>query len=143
VIAIATGLAMSLLLFLAAPPLAQYALAAPQLSGALRISAAALLFTGVSGAQIGILVGLGSFKSMGFVNCATNLVLLVTTVSGAALCGLPGAIWGTVLGSAAAFASQCFGLGAERNHFRYQRRLLLPRLLYYGKYYKYYGAGQE
>lgn len=99
-IAIASGLVMALLLFLGAPLLARYALAAPPLATALRVSAAALLFNAVSGAQLGILAGLESFKSLGFVNCVTNLILFVTTVGGVRLYGLPGAICGAVVGAA-------------------------------------------
>lgn len=98
-IAIASGLVMMLLLFLGAPLLARYALANPQLSSALRVSAAALLFTAASGAQLGILAGLEAFKSVGMVTCISNLVLLAATATGVALFRLPGAIWGAVLGA--------------------------------------------
>lgn len=101
-IAIVSGAAMMLLLLLGAPLLARYALAAPQLSGALRISAATLLFTAASGAQLGILAGLEAFKMVGILSCVSNLILLLTTVGGVVWCGLSGAISGAVIGAALA-----------------------------------------
>jgi O-antigen/teichoic acid export membrane protein len=128
-IAIASGLVMMFLLLLAAPFLARYALAAPQLTGALRVSAAGLLFAAASGAQLGALAGLEAFQSLGMVTCISNLTLLGTTAGGVVLFGLPGAIWGSVLGAGLAVlisqkavvaATRKNGIVPSGSHFRSQ-----------------------
>jgi len=132
-IAIGSGLVMMILLLLGAPLLARYALAAPKLTGALRVSAAALLFTAASGAQLGILAGLEAFKTLGIVTCISNVILLVTTISGVVLFGLPGAIWGAVVGAALAvfinqravvMASRKRGIIASGSHLRSQLAII-------------------
>lgn len=132
-IAIASGLAMMLLLLIGAPLLARYALANPQLSGALRISGAALLFTAASGAQLGILAGLEAFKLLGVVTCLSSLILLATTTAGVILFGLAGAIWGAVVGAGLALligqravrvATRKHGIVASGGSFRAQLAII-------------------
>jgi len=94
--AVATGgiIASTLLLF--APWLASHSLAAPQLTGVLRISSALLFLGALNGAQTGALAGFEKFKAIARVNLLAGLVAFPLMIAGTYLAGLEGAVWGLV-----------------------------------------------
>jgi O-antigen/teichoic acid export membrane protein len=95
-VTIATG-ALAALLFLGlAPWLASRTLAAPQLTGLLRISSIMLFLGAVTGAQGGALAGFEAFRQIASVNLASGLATFPLMVGGAYVGGLNGALWGLV-----------------------------------------------
>ncbi len=85
---------LSLVLLLSAPLLAAKALAAPHLTGLVRISSIALFFVALDGIQIGIISGLESFRSIALVTFVQGCVYVVFVVVGTLAGGLIGAVWG-------------------------------------------------
>ncbi len=100
-VAMVTGALMAVTLFALAPWLAARTLAAPELAGALRISAAMLVLSALTGAQAGALAGLEAFKSIAKITLATGILSLPVMVIGVYYGGLEGATWGLVACSAA------------------------------------------
>ncbi|HEX7940733.1 MAG TPA: oligosaccharide flippase family protein, partial [Gemmatimonadaceae bacterium] len=98
--AVVAGVAFASLLFFLAPVIARRALQAPELEGALRVSAPALFFGALTGAQTGALAGLEAFRAMARVNAIAGLLTLPLLVGGVYLGGLTGGVWGLVLISA-------------------------------------------
>ncbi|HVN31485.1 MAG TPA: oligosaccharide flippase family protein [Thermoanaerobaculaceae bacterium] len=95
-VTVATG-AIAALVFLAlAPWLASRTLAAPQLTGLLRISSIMLFLGAVTGAQGGALAGFEAFRRIASVNLASGLAAFPLMVGGAYISGLNGALWGLV-----------------------------------------------
>lgn len=87
-------------LALCAPWLAERTLAAPQLTGMLRVGALLLFLSALNGAQTGALAGFEAFKAIARVNLMTGIVTFVSMVGGVLLWGLPGAVWGLVISAA-------------------------------------------
>lgn len=112
-ISIFTGAAVTLAMVAMAPYLADKALNAPHLSGLLTVSAPMLLFGTWSGAQNGILSGLEAFKTIARINLATGLLSFPFIIGGVLLGGLPGAVWGLTLSSAAGCAFNNLALRSE------------------------------
>ena len=102
-------------LFALAPWLAEHTLAAPYLSGFLRVSAILLFIASVTGAQNGALSGFEAFKTIAKVSLLSGLVNFPFMVGGAYLAGLNGVIWGMV---AAAGLNWLFNHIAIRNECR-------------------------
>jgi len=96
-VAVGTGGLMALVLFVLAPWLAANTLAAPQLSGLLRISCLILLLNALSGAQTGALAGFEAFKVIAGVNLFVGLASFPILIGGAYWGGLEGAVWGLAL----------------------------------------------
>jgi O-antigen/teichoic acid export membrane protein len=96
------GVSLALLvgLFFAAPWLCVHTLAAPQLTGYLRLSGLLLVWSGINGAQLGVLSGFEAFKSIARVSAFTGLVSFPLIVGGAFLFGLSGILWGMILAQA-------------------------------------------
>ena len=94
VVALFTGGLLAVCLLAGAPWLATHTLAAPHLSGALRIGAVLILFTALNGAQMGALVGLEAFRLTAQLNLCTGLISLPLVVGGVVFFGLNGALWG-------------------------------------------------
>lgn len=92
-----TGGIMSLGLFLFAPLLSAHALAAPHLSGTLRIGALFLFLTTLNGAQQGALAGFEAFKSIAIVNFLVGVLSLPLIIGGVYLGGVQGAVVGLTL----------------------------------------------
>lgn len=84
-------------LFFSAPWLAAHALAAPQLSGLLRLSSVGLLLSGVNGAQMGALSGFESFKVIARINLVAGMINIPVTLAGVYWDGLRGAVCATLL----------------------------------------------
>jgi O-antigen/teichoic acid export membrane protein len=88
---------MAAALYFFAPWLAANTLAAPHLSGALRVGAALLLLGSVNGAQTGALVGFEAFGSVAVLTAISSVLNLVCVYSGGRIYGLSGAVWGLVI----------------------------------------------
>ena len=89
--AIAAGALGSVALLLAAPHLASRVLAAPELTLALRISAAVLLISTLNAVESGTLAGLDAFPKLAKLNVAAGLVSVPLILAGVALHGIEGA----------------------------------------------------
>jgi len=87
----------ALVLFFTAPWFAVHTLAAPQLTGLLKVSSLLLLLTAVNGAQIGALSGLESFKTVAKISFWCGLANFPLMVGGVYIAGLSGAVWGMVI----------------------------------------------
>ena len=91
-----TSGAMTLVLAIFAPEIAQRTMAAPQLGSLLRIGALLLLLGGVNSAQMGTLSGFEAFRSISRINLYTGLLALPMMLFGAWFYGVAGAVWGLV-----------------------------------------------
>lgn len=100
-VAVGTGGAATLLLFLLAPWLATHSLSAPELSGALRVSSVVFLLMAINGVQQGALSGLESFRTLAWVNLWTGLASFLLTAACVTWGGFDGAIWALVLSALA------------------------------------------
>jgi O-antigen/teichoic acid export membrane protein len=104
-------------LALAARPLAQHTLAAPQLASVLVVGGLLLPFSALNGVQTGSLSGLEAFRAIARVNLTAGLLSFPLVVAGAYLGGLMGAVAGLV----ASQAANCFlshqALRAEAERF--------------------------
>lgn len=106
------SLVMLIILFFAAPWLCEHSLAAPHLTGYLRLSGLLLVLSGVNGAQLGVLSGFEAFKSVARVSALTGLVNFPMIVGGALIHGLSGILWGMILAQ---------GIGCMLNFFALRR----------------------
>ncbi len=88
------GGVISLVLVIFAPWIASHTLAAPELSGMLRIAAPALFLTTLNGAQTGALAGFEAFRTLSRINFITGAVSFVAMTAGVYSFGLSGALWG-------------------------------------------------
>jgi O-antigen/teichoic acid export membrane protein len=91
-----SGAVMMLTVLALAPWFAQHTLAAPHLTGFLRVGSVLLLLGSVNGAQTGALSGFEAFKTIARVNLACGLLSFPLMVGGAWWFGLLGAVWGLV-----------------------------------------------
>ena len=96
-----TGSICAIALFIFAPWLAAHTLAAPHLSGLLRITAIALFITALNAAQGGALSGFEAFKTIATRNLIAGLFSFPIMITGVLLAGLKGAVWATVVSCAA------------------------------------------
>lgn len=96
-----TGGICAVLLAVLAPWLAAHTLAAPHLSGLLRITAIALLITALNAAQNGALSGFEAFKTIATRNLIAGVLNFPIMIAGVLLAGLKGAVWATVISCAA------------------------------------------
>ncbi|WP_052263353.1 oligosaccharide flippase family protein [Geobacter pickeringii] len=83
-----------------APILAERTLAAPQLTGLLRVGSLYLFLTALNGAQTGALAGFEAFRSIARMNLIVGIVTFVCMVGGVVASGLAGAVWGLVASTA-------------------------------------------
>jgi O-antigen/teichoic acid export membrane protein len=95
------GGAMTLVLLLAALPLASRTLAAPRLAPYLRFCAPLALLGSLNGAQLGALTGFEAFKRITQVNVLSAVISFPLVAVGAWKFELDGAVCGLVLGQAA------------------------------------------
>lgn len=91
-----SGTLMTLAMLMLAPWFAQHTLAAPQLTGLIRVGSVLLLLGSVNGAQAGALAGFEAFRTIARVNLACGLLSFPLMVGGAWWFGLLGAVWGLV-----------------------------------------------
>lgn len=91
--AMATGSLMAAGLLIFAPWLAEHAINAPHLAGALRVGALVLFISALNGAQTGALSGFEAFKTIAHVNLFVGLISFPILVCGTYFGGLTGAVW--------------------------------------------------
>jgi O-antigen/teichoic acid export membrane protein len=92
-----TGGLCAILLAVLAPWLAAHALAAPHLSGLLRITAIGVFITALNAAQNGALSGFEAFRAIATRNAVAGVLNFPVMVTGVLLAGLKGAVWATVI----------------------------------------------
>ncbi len=91
-----TGLTAALLLLLLSDWLSAKTLNAPQLSGGLKVMAAYVLVSAMSGYQTGALAGLEGYRRMARVGTLHAIVHIALAFIGVWIYGLPGALWALV-----------------------------------------------
>lgn len=91
----ATVVAAGLLFF--AAPIAERALNSASLVGALEILSLDVILSSLDSVQVGALLGLHAFRIAALNANAKNVVYLVASITGAAVAGLNGAVWGQLL----------------------------------------------
>ncbi len=107
-LAFAFGVAMTAVLILCSPLIAERMLKAPDLAPFLRIASLSLIASSLNGAQCGALAGFEEFRRLSRVNIYSGLAGIVCVAAGVAVNGLPGALWGYALATVAS----CFAAGA-------------------------------
>ncbi|WP_395747015.1 oligosaccharide flippase family protein [Prosthecobacter sp.] len=108
---------LALALWLLAPWLARETLGAPHLASWLALSSLLLFFSGVAGAQQGVLAGFEAFKSIAVISIATGLVSFPLLLLGAHWGGVLGALWALI---AAALLNCLLNFIHLRRHARAQ-----------------------
>ncbi len=88
------GAAISLVFVAAAPWIASQVLAAPRLTGLVRVGALLLFLNTLNGSQTGALAGFEAFKSIARVNFWTGLATFPIMVGAVLMGGLTGGVWG-------------------------------------------------
>lgn len=106
------GAATALALALAAPLLAERALASPELAAVLRLGALAAMFGIFNGYQLGVLAGLQRYRSSAVAGIAPAAVSVAATALGAWSLGLWGAAGGLVLGAGLRWI--CYAIAMRR-----------------------------
>jgi O-antigen/teichoic acid export membrane protein len=107
------GAAMTLLLLVVAPWLAEKTLASASVAPLLRLGSGVLLFGSIAGVQAGALYGLEAFKAAARVNLVTGLLSFPTAVGLAYWGGVRGAVTALVLSLAINCVLNHFALRAE------------------------------
>jgi O-antigen/teichoic acid export membrane protein len=108
-----SGACIALAMVAFAPWLAKHTLAAPQLTGALRVAAICLLFSVVNEAQLGALSGFEAFKRRSVIQFIAGLAGFPLAVAGVYWWGLIGALWGLTLSQALLVFLNFVGLRKE------------------------------
>ncbi len=98
VLGVVSGGLLAAVLYISAPWLAARTLAAPHLSGILRVGAGLLFFGAVNGALTGVLSGFEAFRAIATVNLGAGIAAFALIVGGAHWAGLNGAVWGLTAG---------------------------------------------
>lgn len=119
-VSITTGVIFTVLLLFIAPWLAEKTLSAPHLAGLLRMSAAFLFFSALSGAQTGALAGFEAFRSIARISALTGFLSLPVLAGGVFLFGLPGGVIGLVATTAFTCLMNAIALRGE------MRRAAIP-----------------
>jgi len=91
-----TSGAISLLLFIAAPWVAQRMLSSANLQGPVRVAAPLLFFTAVNSVQLNALSGFEAFRAIAKINVLCGMLNFPLLLVGAYYFGLLGALWGYV-----------------------------------------------
>lgn len=113
-----TGCICAVLLAVLAPWLAAHTLAAPHLSGLLRITGIALFITAINAAQGGALSGFEAFKTIATRNFIAGILNFPIMIAGVLLAGLKGAVWATVISCAANWFICHLAVRKEARRFR-------------------------
>ena len=102
-LALCSGLVVGAVIFAISDYLAVDVLRAPELIVGLRISSLLLLLGALNGAQIGMLQGLGAYRTLAAGSLGQGIIALVSLVAGARYFGLNGALTGLLIYSVAGF----------------------------------------
>lgn len=108
-----TGVVASVLLVIFAPLIAAKVLAAPQLTGLLRIGTILVLLGTLNGAQTGALSGFEAFRAIAKINLTAGLLAFPMMLAGAHFGGLAGAVWGMSASMAVNWLLNHWALRAE------------------------------
>ena len=95
------GIIGGVVLVFLGPWLANRVLVAPHLATLLQMSAFSLLFSAVSGAQMGVLVGFEAFRKIAGLSLVSGLLIFMCRVSGTLMLDLSGAVYGMIVAQAA------------------------------------------
>ncbi len=104
VVAGATAMLLSVLLFFGADWVATEYLSAPDLGRTLRISSLPLLFTTLTAVKVGALAGFESFRAIAVRSVSVAALSIPLAIAGARLFGLDGVIWGWAISSIAEYS---------------------------------------
>lgn len=116
-VAIGTGAVATAVLLAIAPWLAVKTLAAPQLSGMLRLACGIIFFGAVNSSQIGALAGFEAFRGLARINLFSGVFSFVCVTLGILKWGLPGALFGQVVALAASCLLSNYALRKESKRF--------------------------
>jgi O-antigen/teichoic acid export membrane protein len=108
---------LAAVLYFLAPWLCLHTLAAPGLTGYLRVSVPLLVLSGINGAQLGVLSGFEAFRKIARVSFLTGLLNFPLIVGGALLFGLSGIIWGMVLAQGGGCLMNLYALRREAKSY--------------------------
>jgi O-antigen/teichoic acid export membrane protein len=100
-----------------APWLAERTLAAPHLTGLLRVGALFLFLSALNSAQTGALAGFEAFRTIARVNLYTGIATFVCMVGGVLIAGLTGAVWGLVASTFVGWIVAHLAVRAEASRF--------------------------
>jgi O-antigen/teichoic acid export membrane protein len=100
VVSAVTGGLSAGVLFVFSPWLAVHTLAAPHLSGSLRIAALVIFISALNAAQSGFLSGCEAFKAIAVRNLIAGILHFPLMIAGVLLAGLHGAVWAIVASNA-------------------------------------------
>ncbi|MHB8490368.1 MAG: oligosaccharide flippase family protein [Candidatus Dormibacteria bacterium] len=109
--AVAGGIAAGGIVAIAATGIAAAAFRNASIAPLLELGAPALLFTTVSGAQLGVLIGLEEFRVVSLVNIVRGIAVGIALIAGARLFGVNGAVAGLSIGELVGAAAAQFALG--------------------------------
>lgn len=110
------GAGMAVVLLVSAPWLASHGLAAPKLTGLLRLSALLMFLNTLNGVQVSALSGFEAFRRISIINLVTGVLTLPFVVGATLELGVAG----TVLGYSAAVGVSCLlcALALSREYVR-------------------------
>jgi O-antigen/teichoic acid export membrane protein len=91
-VAVSTGVLASIGLLIIAPLVSEKALAAPELSGLLRLATGILFFGAINSSQIGVLAGFEAFRTIARINIMTGIASFVLVTSLTLVWGLAGSL---------------------------------------------------
>lgn len=112
-VAIVTAGSIALVQLTSASWQAEYALAAPHLTGLLQISALLLFFNALCSAQTGALAGFEAFQSVARINLLVGLGTFLLLVGGVYWAGLEGVVWALIIGQVINWLLNHLALRAE------------------------------
>lgn len=117
-----TGLASALALLMLAPFMSSAEVGASDLSAVLRISVIAVLFGALTSVATGALAGLEEFKLLATVNVAGGVLSVGTTVLGAKIGSVQGALWGFVMGCGLSWIFSEWAVRSATSRWRFPGR---------------------
>jgi len=99
--------------FVSGPWLATNTLAAPHLTGAMRICGVLVFLSALAGTQSGALGGLEAFRTLARVNAIASALAFPLPVIGAVYGGVEGAVWGLAASSLLQAGLLCYSVQSE------------------------------
>jgi O-antigen/teichoic acid export membrane protein len=99
--ALCAGTAVSILVALNASFIANHILGSPNTAPLIAVASLGLLFGSIDGCQTGVLIGAEALRELTLAVLVAALIAVPISVLMAAIWGLPGAVWGALLGTLA------------------------------------------